>query len=774
MRAPALIHFNIFVYETTRCMKTLLILLSLSIVTLSSCRGDAQELIIASNSRSDYSIVLPAEATALEQKAGKVLQNYIRQVSGATVPVIAEGPRLSTPAIYLGNTKKADKISSGKRKPESYMLHTDGKDLVIYAGSGHGIMYGTYYFIETYMHCRKPAPGPAILPESRQVKIPGRIDDERRPLFIYRECYYPAAHEAEYLEWNQLQQLDDLWGVWGHSYNKLVPAQTWFKSHPEYFALVKGRRQATQLCLSNEDVYKIMVAELKKRMANSPDAIYWSVSPNDDNGFCECDKCRALDNEQGSHAGSLIKFVNRVAAAFPDKKFTTLAYGYTHKAPKMKPAENVYVFLSDIDAFRDKPLAEEGSAGTFRSDLKAWHGLTENLFVWDYVTQFTNYLAPFPNFHTLQPNMQYLKDNGVKGMFVQGSGDTYGEWAELRSYVIAKLFQDDKANVKQLVSSFIKDYYGGAAKYIQQYYDLVEQKLMDSHRKLDIYGNPVNEWKTWLSPEAMEQYSNLFDKAEGAVEGTPQLQDRVMRARLPLEYTVLQQARFYGIEKHGFWMENENREGLYAVKAKFADKVSRFVANCKKAGVTELSEAGPARHPDEYLKEWNDIFKAGVTRSRALNKTVTLQFPFAEDYPAKGNRTLVDGNPGYLDFSYNWLCFYGVPMIATIDLGRVVEVDKVSMHFLDDPRHWIFLPEKITVEVSEDGNNYHPVGATLKGGAGEEHYEVAVKPFEVINAQKKSKARYIKVTASNLASLPEWRYRDGKKPMIACDEIYVQ
>src|SRR5690606_34784914 len=111
------------------------------------------------------------------------------------------------------------------------------------------------------------------------------------------------------------------------------------------YALVKGKRQASQLCLSNENVYKIVVSEFKKRMADNPDALYWSISPNDDNGWCTCDKCSAVDNEQGGPAGSLIKFVNRVAGAFPDHKFTTLAYGYTHKAPRMKPAANVYVFL---------------------------------------------------------------------------------------------------------------------------------------------------------------------------------------------------------------------------------------------------------------------------------------------------------------------------------------------------------------------------------------------------------------------------------------------
>lgn len=741
------------------------------LITLNACRGSAQEITIASGNSSVYKIVVPEKPTKQEQQAAKILQRYIREASGTQIEIVTETKKsLSTPAIYLGNTTKADKVSPGKRKPESYKVRTLGTDIIIYAGNGRGLTYGMYYFLETYLHCKKLANDPAMIAENTELKIPGRIDDEHKPLFIYRESYYPATHDAEYLEWNQLQHLDDLWGLWGHSYNKLVPAQTYFKTHPEYYALVKGKRQPSQLCLSNDDVYNIVVDDLKKRMDKSPDAIYWSISPNDDNGYCTCDKCRVTDNEQGGPAGSLIKFVNKVADKFPDKLFTTLAYGYTHKAPKnLKPADNVYVFLSNIDAYRDKPLTTEGTAAAFRNDLKAWGGLTKNIFIWDYVTQFTNYLAPFPNFHTLQPNMQYFKENGVKGIFAQGSGDTYSEWAELRSYVIAKLFQDDKTNVHELVASFMDDYYGRAGKYLLQYFDMVQERMIASKRKLDIYGNPVNEWKSYLTPELLEQYSNLFDKAEGAVEGKTQLTDRVMRARLPLDYTVLQQARFYGIEKHGVFVKGNN--GKWSVKPKLTGNVTRFVANCKKAGVTELSEAGPGRMLDEYQAEWDAIFKAGVKPTKALDARVTLQYPFAEDYPAKGNRTLVDGTPGYLDFSYNWLCFYGTSMIATIDLGKIQNVSLISMNFLDDPRHWIFYPEKVTIELSEDGIKYHSV-AEVNSPKNDEHYEPKITKHET--GFKAEKVRYIRVTANNLKALPEWRQRDNKKPMIACDEIYVQ
>ena len=739
-----------------------------SCTILCSCSSNAQDIMLVNNKTSAYKIVVPKEPSKLEQKSAEALQNYLKLSAGVQLPIVKEDANAGGAAIYIGHTAKGDRMHPAKMAAESYLLQTEGKDLYIMGGSGQGLIYGVYTIAERYAGCLKLSNAPAMVHEQKEIKIPA-LREEVKPQFEYREVYYPASGDAEYLKWHKLQQFEDLWGLWGHSYDKLVPAKTYFKEHPEYYALVKGKRQPTQLCLSNDAVYKIVVAELKKRMAANPDALYWSVSPNDDIGYCECDKCKPIDDAQGSPSGSLINFVNRVAAAFPDKKITTLAYGYTHRAPKeLKPANNVYVFLSDIDAYRDKPLSIEGSAAAFRTDLKAWGTITPNLFVWDYITQFTNYLAPFPNLTTLQPNIQYLKDNGVKGIFAQGSGETYSEFAELRSYLTAELLNNAAADIRKLTTTFLENYYGPkSAKFIQQYIDAMQQKLVESHRKLDIYGNPINEWNSYLSPDNIDLYGQMLDKAEVAAEGNATYLERVIKMRLPLEYTVLQQARFYGRGKFGVFVKENNG---WMVRPGLKERVTRFVANCKKAGVTELSEGGV--NPDQYQQEWEAIYKAGVIPSKALEGSVALQNPFVEDYPAKGNKTLIDGVPGYNDFSYNWLCFYGVPMVATVDIGQPETVSKIKMHFLDDPRHWIFLPTTVKVEVSEDGVKYTAL-ETQTSPANDEHYELSIKEYNIANTGK-GKVRYIRVTAANPGVLPAWRYKDNKKPMIACDEIYVQ
>ncbi len=730
-----------------------------------SCKG--QPLQLVKDSKPTSCIVIPADPLPIERKSAVALQDGIKRITGAVIPIqtYASSPGTN---IYIGHTKKGDAKHPEKMPAEGYWIASDKNDLYLLGGSGHGLMYGVYKLLDAYCGAKKYAQDATVWPPKNSLSVDA-VRIEGKPQFEYREIYYPASNDAEFLEWYGLQRFEDLWGLWGHSYDKLVPARNYFKLHPEYYALVKGRRQATQLCLSNADVYKIVVEELKKRMNDNPDALYWSISPNDDVGYCECDKCKSIDNEQGGPQGSLIKFVNKVAANFPDKKITTLAYGYTHRAPKsLKPASNVYIFLSDIDAYRDKPLEIESTAAGFRNDLKAWASLTPNIFVWDYVTQFTSYVAPFPDIHTLKDNINYLKKNGVKGVFVQGSGDTYADFAELKSFLLAHLLNNVNADIEALINDFLKSYYGEkAATHIFQYLKLVEANQIASARKLDIYGNPINEWNTWLSPEKIDAYSTLLDKAEAVAEGNTEQTKRIQRLRLPLEYTVLQQSRFYGIEKYGCWAKND--AGAWAVKPKFADRIARFVTVCNAAGVKELSEAGLS--PEKYQQEWNGIFKAGVEKSIAIGCGVSINEAFAPEYPAKGLKTLVDGNPGYADYSYNWLCFYGLPMTATIDLGKSQSITSIKTNFLDDPRHWIFPPASVRFEVSDDGTNYTLV-KEIPSNNNAEHFECSRVGYNVTVTGKK--VRYVRVTAVNLPALPDWRYKENRKPMLACDEIYVQ
>ncbi len=720
---------------------------------------------LVTNSSSNYKIVVANAAGAYEKKAASVLQQYLQEISSAKLPIVTDSQSSGSNEICIGKTSH----TSVKEKfvADGFIIKSVGSRLFIYGENGHATLYGVYHFLEKYLGCRKFTPALKFVPKLPTIKL-ASINDLQNPQFNFRQVYYPGQYDEEYREWHKLHLLEDVWGLWGHTFDKLVPPATYFKSHPEYFALVNGQRKDTQLCLSNTEVYEILVKELAKQISAQPEKKIWSVSQNDGFGYCTCPACAANDAKYGGPQGSIINFVNKVAQQFPDYTISTLAYLYSKHPPKnIKPLKNVSIMLSSIDVDRAKPIATNPRSASFRNDVEGWAALTNQLMVWDYVVQFTNYISPFPNLGTLQPNMHYFAQNKLNGVFIQGTENTAGEFSALKAYLLAKLSWDPKADITKDRLEFMNAYYGKAAPFIDQYIAQTEQELQISGRILDIYGDPTAEWKTWLKPEQIDQYSNTLEKAAAMVEAQPNFLKRVEQEILPLEFAVLQQARFYGIEKHGLFEVQEY--GNWTARPGIAKKITHFIELGKTCNVVQLQEDGLTL--EKYAEEWNTILKKGPLLHAGINSEVTSISPFSTEYPAKGPHTLTDGTCGYDNFQYNYLGWYGNDMEVLIDLGKSGMLDAVSIGFLEDQRHWAFLPSQVTIELSDDKLTFVKGGELLLGSPEENYAKETYRPRIKLNTSQKF--RYIKVKAQNIVRLPEWRDLPNRKPWIFCDEIAV-
>jgi len=68
-----------------------------------------------------------------------------------------------------------------------------------------------------------------------------------------------------------------------------------FEQHPDWFALVDGRRQCRQMCFSNPDAVTYFAEHLAAYAAAHPEARILGTWPLDGGGYCECDACRQPD-----------------------------------------------------------------------------------------------------------------------------------------------------------------------------------------------------------------------------------------------------------------------------------------------------------------------------------------------------------------------------------------------------------------------------------------------------------------------------------------------
>jgi hypothetical protein len=541
-----------------------------------------------------------------------------------------------------------------------------------------------------------------------------------------------------------------------HTFNKFLPEKIFFESHPTFYALVKNKRQPTQLCLSNDTVYQMIKDSVAAFFDRRPTASVLSVSQDDNTQYCTCDKCAAIDTYEGSPSGTMITLVNRIAKDFPKKTIATLAYQYTRKAPlHIKPEKNVLVTLCSIECDRSGPIADK--CKDFESDLKAWGAIGATIQIWDYTTQFTNFLAPFPNLETLQPNINLFVDNNANWIFEQHSHNP-SEFFELRSWLLSKFLWNPKLNYANLLQEFSNNYYGFASPFIVQYLNDLHAAIKETPKfYLFLYGDPAQGFETWLSEQKLKQYNALFDSATNVTAGDAILQARVHEARIGLDFATLE---FYRLNKASFPLSDASA---------IQKRVDRFTTATGAQGIKIINEMGLPL--TDYLQGYQKLVASSKEVNLAKNSKVSLAIKPVK-YAKEDPQALTDGAFGGWSFYANWLGFLD-DMKATVDLGAVTIFSEVSVSFLQVTNHVVFFPTAVTFEVSEDGISYTPIQTV------ENVFPLAktskVNDIQVFaTASKSQKARFIRVTGKNMKSPPYWHHAAGTGAWIFADEIVVK
>ena len=734
----------------------------------------AQNIVITENGNSRYRIVVPSHATADEKKASTVLQHYLLEISGAALPIVPANLSHTAYEIVLGQNERLDELATPvdlkALQEDGFTIRTDSSRLIIAGGSEKGTLYGVYSFLEEYLGCRMYTASVKIIPEQKNITL-GVINNTQVPVITFRDTHYRGTWDPEYTEWHKLDHEPDGgrpdWGMWVHTFNELVPPSTYYDQHPEYFAMVKGKRIPTQPCLSNPAVLEITINNLRKKIAQRPDAKYWSVSQNDNKDYCTCDKCKALDEREGSPSGSIINFVNQVADQFPDKMISTLAYEYGRHAPKtLKPRSNVNIMLCSIEAFRDKPLDEDMASAEFVTDVREWGKIAKDIIVWDYVIQFNHLVSPFPNLHVLQPNLRFFAENGVTAMFEQGNREVGGEFAALRSYMISKLLWNPYQNADTLMNDFLRGYYGKAAKPIRRYIDEMRIAQERGGKPLRIFGSPVDAEDTYLSPPMMKKYESLFDEAQTAVANDATLLERVRIARLPLQYARMEQAKKNYVGDNGMFVK-EN--GQWHVRNEIRTMIDPFTDLCIREGVTQLKEW--ATSPEAYRSSLYRLFAEGMKEHLAYGRKVTFISPDPTSLKEGQEKMLTDGFRGSHDYDNNWFIFPGKDLEVVIDLGEPTTVRRIGSGYYQLGFWLRLLPKNVEYYTSLDGKKFELV-ANIENTLPIDQYGGILRDF--IAEFEPRTARYIKVKARSIGNTPGWHPGAGRPANMLVDEIVVE
>jgi len=734
------------------------------------------KLVIADKGASLYRIVLPAASSEYEKKAAQVLQDYILQISNTALPIITADKSVSPYEILLGQNERLGErgisIDFNELGADGFVIKTDSMRLIIAGGNFKGTLYGVYTFLEKYLGCRMYSPKVKVVPKQDLIAFE-TLDLKEIPVIKFRDVHYRVTYNDEFSEWHKLDHDAKggrpAWGSWVHTFNSLLSPQIYYKDHPEYFALRDGKRLPTQLCLSNPEVLKIVIQNLRKQVASNPEAKYWSVSQNDNRQYCQCDKCREIDEREGSPSGSIIQFVNQVADQFPDLMISTLAYEYGRKAPQyVRPRKNVNIMLCSIEARRDLPISEapDSASKSLVKDVQDWGKIASDIIVWDYVIQFTNLVSPFPNLQVLQPNIKFFADNKVTAMFEQGNGDNGGEFAELRSYLIAKLLWNPNENVDTLMNDFLRGYYGAGAGPIRQYIDEMKEALLASGRPLRIFGSPNEAAVSYLTPSLIIRYKQLFDQAEQAVASEPEVLERVRTARMPLNFAIMEQSKKNFTGDNGVFIKSGDQ---WVVRPEIRSMVDPFVDLCLRTGVTGIKEWGTT--PEAYRSAMYRLFYMGRNEHLAFGKKLTVLSPDTLTVPVALQSRLNDGIRGSHDPEYNWLSFSGQNLDVIIDLEKPTKVHHIECAFYQRAFWLSIVPKKVEFFVSDDGKKFDLV-STVDNTLPIDQWDSFQRDF--IADFMPRDARYVRVVAYTIGNTPGEHPGAGQPARMHVDEIVVE
>ena len=543
----------------------------------------------------DWRITVSDDATASERYAAEEFQSWFNQATRLTLRLVTTQHNANSDSgqIAIG--------ALATLGDEDIQITVESGQVQIRGGVPRGVLYAVYQFLEELIDIRFLTADHTHIPDASALQIPCGSYTYSPP-FSFRWSYYRENSEnpafAAKRKVNTVTDAENLGGktqqqLINHSFHALVPYGTYGESHPEYYALVDGKRDTNthgggpQLCVTNPEVIEIAAASAIQQLTERPEATNISVSQADTAAYCRCEVCETLNEAEGTPMGSQLTLVNAVAEriekAHPHVKVGTLAYWYTRKPPKtIKPRHNVQIQLCSIECCTlhaiDNPDCEQNQA--FCQDTNEWGKICDDIWIWNYNTNFRSYDLPFPNLRSIEPNVRYFLHNNAKGVFMQANGNGLtGEFSDLRNYLISHLIWNPQLDAETLLNEFVNFHYKTAAPPILEYITFLHDNAETKGLHPRCFPTPED---VGLDAESARTIFDYFQQALALAE-KPEIQARVEKASIPAYKAML---------VAGGEMQPEKRRTL----------IDEYIALCERYNMSHAAEQQAAEAYFEELR----------------------------------------------------------------------------------------------------------------------------------------------------------------------------
>ncbi|MGC8862464.1 MAG: DUF4838 domain-containing protein, partial [Armatimonadota bacterium] len=467
---------------------------SFAVCCIALAAHGSPDLRLTADGTARVTVVVPENAGRFTRPAVDDLVRCLSAALGTQVPTASTTAEVRTPlSILLGDAFGADfQVCTSGLHRDGCVIKTRGKQLLITGPSDYGIANGIYTFLIDCVGVRWFAPGDLyeVIPKKPDLTLPN-VDIVRNPDFSYRVFSGVTGDAGR--AWLRRSRLDlDTSGLpccgFGHNLSRIIRPSLYGKDHPEYFAMVDGKRMVVgsddtsgpQPCFTNPDVIRIAADAAKEFFAKNPDRTTFSLGVNDGPLFCRCPNCAALDQPQRKSKGSdavysdsyfyfVTEVAKIVARSNPDRYLGCYAYRGVELPPRRIPRlpDNVTIALTQDTSQHFDPDYKQ----TDRDLWLAWRSTAAHVGRYDYYG--LGWFTPRYFVRLAADDIKFIHANSAAGFYCE----VYPNWSVTapQLYVASRLLWDSSLDTDTLLDEYFNSLFGPAAGEMKRFYSLFEQ-----------------------------------------------------------------------------------------------------------------------------------------------------------------------------------------------------------------------------------------------------------------------------------------------------------
>ncbi len=400
-------------------------------------------------------------------------KQYFKEITGKTLPTAAANGLIPLRAEVLP-AKQTGSI-------QDCIIDVSPRAIVLKASDSLGIINGLYMLLDQW-GCRWVMPGKMgeVIPRKSALSLP--VGQELIKSGFDSRVESSWRQGKDHPDWRRRnRRAAKQWLSAQHYWLYAIPPSKYFTSHPEYYALIGGKRRPTQLCTTNPEVRELMVKKALEYFKKRPTAASFPMDPADNFDHCQCENCKKLDNPGEISKGypcvsnRVAAFANyvakRIAETYPDKKIGFYAYANKKLPPTIKLHKNIFVpYTRDSSSLIHlMPDEQVPSSLEYWQSLKKWQQVCSNMYAYEYDPVSWTGSLPCPTYLVRAQALKKQYDMGIKGV-INDQGPRGDATLFVNRYMEARFRTNPDLDPKKELADMCNKFFGPAGKAMNQYY----------------------------------------------------------------------------------------------------------------------------------------------------------------------------------------------------------------------------------------------------------------------------------------------------------------